>query len=319
MALKRPLDTIGASDIATLIWWRDVLDGKAPPFQLYSGSGIVELYRRIVTGEPRDDDNSTMSGGKASEPLLVDIARELYDRPIDYWDEPVQHGSEAKWWCTPDCKIDGGWGLEIKSVYDHRRECEWGKDGSDRHDAIPAQYYWQLQWSMIVCGVSEWEMVVRLATGYNACADMDIVWAAYHDGLPVMQVIDDCRDVEIRSYTVKANEEHQDHIQSLVRHFLEFYVDIRQVPEPVGLDADTRALRDLADDDGGIRLPQDEEERDIIDEMYEKHEWAKEYDQEYQDCKQRLWAIAQNTDASGIVDEQGRGAYLDSRGSFRIK
>lgn len=313
MPPSRPATAIGASDVALLVYWDDVLAGREPPFSPYSNQGIVELYRRCTTGEWGGGAGNAAAGGKASEILLAAIAAEMLGADVVLKDEPVQSPDDPRWYCTPDCSIGGRWGIELKSVYDYRRLREWGTGAG----AIPAAYYWQLQWSMLVCQVSEWPLVVRMATGFNAVAECDMLWQAFAAHRTLLPVLEDCKDVEVRVYQVQADPDQQRRIKDLVNMWYEFYVDIGVRPEPVGLDADSAALRALAEE-GAPRLP-DESELEIIDEIGEAKAWKDQWSRTYTALKQRLQVAAQNTGDTGIVDEDGRGGQEDSRGSFRVK
>lgn len=313
--LKRDPATIGASDVALLVYWDEVLAGRQPPFRPYSGQGIVELYRRLRTGEVKDDGGSITSAGHYSERLVEQVATEMLGVPVRRWDKPVQHPTEERWYCTPDAKVDERWpGAEFKVVFDYERAQEWGAGA----ESIPAAYYWQLQWTMLVCDVERWHMLVRMAHGFSACAESDCAWCLLHDGEELLPFLAECKDLEVRHYEVSADQQKQERLVDLVEMFFEFYVDVGLEPEPVGLKADTAALRDLAVD-GEPRLPENAAEETLIDDLELACQEFRDAKERKERLRQQLQVAAHRTGDSGIVDTEGRGVKETSSGSLRVQ
>ena len=156
MALSRPLNTIGGSDIAAIM-------GISEP----TWSQAIDVYRRIVDGYQSYEDNEYMAMGRDAEPFIRSVYwRRLLTVPgtrvvsVNFGEQ--QRRKKPKWASgTPDDLLlvdDELRGVEYKLVTNPTRGA-WGEEGTDQ---FPAQYICQCAYYTWLFGVPHWDLAAYL-------------------------------------------------------------------------------------------------------------------------------------------------------------
>ncbi|WKD60892.1 YqaJ-like viral recombinase domain protein [Corynebacterium ciconiae DSM 44920] len=113
------------------------------------------LWRERETGESSFHGNAYTEWGKSREPEIAEYARMFVDSRLEHSSDLYVHDDGVSA-CSPDMVAldDDGLLAEIKTV---KAENAWPVPpyGADPRDFIPARYFDQVQWQLMVTGAQE--------------------------------------------------------------------------------------------------------------------------------------------------------------------
>lgn len=192
---------------------------------------VVQLWAQKTLGvEPQFDDETQdlMDVGSALEPVLLRLYTARTDRPV----QKVNRLLVNRDWPIAGASLDGRSGRRVvEAKFSH--SIEWfASQRAESPDPVPAKVMAQIQWMLYVTG---WDV-----------ADVAILLGR-----------------EFKVIEVGRDDGYIDNLVYVARWFWP-YVERGEQPPTDGLDATTRALRDLYPQDNGGWLPQTPELAELV-------------------------------------------------------